>query len=229
MISKSTDELKYKFIYSDKINVKKIIELPYFDNFENVAINNYGDVQPNRVKYIHFKATDTNIPSFVTHLKFDCNILHNINIPLSVTHLSLKQISDISNIPRSVTHLATENLRYQSTNYNLPSVTHYTYYGSGHAWLLEHLPSVTHLVSNRDFGAYRRLKMPETITHIYFDDEMIDPIPNDHIPSSVTHLRFGPFFNEPIDNLPKTVLQIELPERYNVKISEELIPKIIRR
>jgi len=228
MVSKLTDTLKYKFMYSNKINVKKIMGLPYFDNFENVEINHYEDIQPNRVKYVHFITDDTNVPSFVTHFKFYYAGFSVVEIPLSVTHLKITYYFDILNIPHSVTHLTTFYLNYMITNHKLPSVTHYTYNGGCNVWLLEHLPSVTHLIFHDNFNSCLFVKMPQTITHITFNDKFNTSI-DSFISPSVTHLRFGANFNKSIDNLPETIVQIELPATYNIKIREGLISKIIRR
>jgi len=227
MASKSTDALKYKFIYLDKINVEKIGKLLYFDNFENIEINHYENAQPNRAKYVHFEVIDTNISPFVAHVGF-CSVSHNIKIPLSVTHLKFSYGFNMSNIPHSVTHLTTCYLNHQTTACILPSVTHYTYTGMGNAWLLEYLPSITHLTSDGYFNHHQNLKISQTITHITFGDAFNESI-YDSIPPSVTHLRFGKNFNQSLDNLPETVMQIELPERYDATIRKGLISKIIRR
>jgi len=111
MVSKLMNKLKYKFTYHEKVNIKKMVNLPYFDNFECIKIK-YTTIYPKNVKFIYFNAHEIDIPQYVTHLtvNWDPELSIGNNIPSSVTHLTFgnwynrtQPIKD--NIPSSVTHL----------------------------------------------------------------------------------------------------------------------------
>jgi len=109
-ITRDMGQLRRKFMYYEKIHVREIRHLLYFNNFEYVEISNAENIRPRFAKYIYYEARSSNIPSFVTHLKFHDYFNQPINyrIPTSVTHLifgdSFNQpIFDY--IPASVTHL----------------------------------------------------------------------------------------------------------------------------
>src|SRR5688500_8667884 len=70
MSCKKMDSVKYKMIYREKINVERIIQLTYFDNFENVEAIGSINNRPKHAKYVHLCIHGTDIPSFVTHLTF---------------------------------------------------------------------------------------------------------------------------------------------------------------
>jgi len=87
--TKILNGLKYKMRFYEKIHVDRIIDLLYFDNFENVEISSAERTCPKFVKHIHYLAETADIPPFVTHLKFHRNFNRQIKgyIPPSVTHL----------------------------------------------------------------------------------------------------------------------------------------------
>jgi len=55
MTSAQMDALKYKFTYCELIDVHTIINLPYYDNFENIKIHDMIDHIPKKAKQIHYK------------------------------------------------------------------------------------------------------------------------------------------------------------------------------
>jgi len=69
MISKSMSRLKHIFIYSKRIHINKIKHLPYYNNFENITIDEECHI-PKKAKYIHYVATNMHIPQCVTHVVF---------------------------------------------------------------------------------------------------------------------------------------------------------------
>uniref|UniRef100_A0A6C0C9X8 F-box domain-containing protein n=1 Tax=viral metagenome TaxID=1070528 RepID=A0A6C0C9X8_9ZZZZ len=128
MISLDMNKLKHKLMYREKINVTKIKNLSYFNNFEYIEISNFEYVRiPKKVKHVYLELQSK---SSVIHLALDWDFafgMKNIsvsahstfseffndtikrNLPSSITHLTFgnyfnKPIDDI--IPPTVTHLA---------------------------------------------------------------------------------------------------------------------------
>src|SRR5687768_11404502 len=50
----STNKLKSKATYHEKVHVYWIMNLPYFDNFEYVKISQSTDICPKNTKHVHF-------------------------------------------------------------------------------------------------------------------------------------------------------------------------------
>jgi len=123
MISKRMEKIRYKCTYREKIHVRYIVALPYFDNFESVEISELISILPKCAKYIYFEADTRSIPGFVTHLKFADTFNEPIkksDIPTSVTHLELgdnyNQAMEINSISESVIYLKFGYWFYQSIN-----------------------------------------------------------------------------------------------------------------
>jgi hypothetical protein len=107
-----------RFIYREKINVRKISHLNYFDNFEFIEIYDVYDKIPKLVKYICYVEKSYFFPAYsflvnsikITHLTFGCFYNRSIRgkIPGSVTHLTFGESFNQpikNNIPTSVTHI----------------------------------------------------------------------------------------------------------------------------
>lgn len=155
MTSKEMDKLKYIFLYKDKIEIDLIVNLPYYDNFENVASSYISTAPfgvskslimllkkgryPKNMQYHHYT---TNVTYFFLHsLDFVPNATlikcgwfgieyFFENVPYIVTHLTFVNFNDpiIGVIPSSVTHLNLGNDFSQPiTNHIPPSVTHLTF------------------------------------------------------------------------------------------------------
>src|SRR5688572_1533667 len=68
--SRTMSQLKHIFNYDEVIDVAKIYQLPYFDNFKRVWISNKKSMYPKNAISVYFLAYTTKIPSGVTHLSF---------------------------------------------------------------------------------------------------------------------------------------------------------------
>jgi len=130
MTSKFMNQLKYKFIYRDKIIVTKINHLPYFDNFECVELSPLYCYHPKRAKYIYYASCSTYVPSYVTHLSF-----YNFNY-------SPKNI-----IPSSVTHLKFNNCFNQSIKNCIPSSVVEIKFGKWYSRSINNIPTSVKKVS----------------------------------------------------------------------------------
>jgi len=240
--SKILIDLKCKFIYHEKINIKKIITLPYFNNFECVEINNNQDMYPKYAKYIHFVAYTIEIPPFVTHLIFGNNFNEPIKniIPHSVTHLNFgccfnQPIEELPPsithltfgvyfdqpiqhiIPRLVTHLTFGRMLKQPIDNIPPSVTHLT--GHGFRKTNQKLSSITHYTHYATNMPLIINQMPH-IMHLTFGiffDGSIDNL----IPKTIKHLIFGITFNKPIiNNIPLSVTHLTFGVGFNQPIDK---------
>jgi len=220
MTSKLMNGLKYKIIYSGKVQLVKIINLSYFDNFENVDIMNMTSYErlPQKIKHIHFNnKIKKNIPLSVTHWTFEGyyfypleaaeqsvthlifgdrfdNVLHKNRIPPLVTHIIFGWSFDRpikDSIPPSVTHLTFGYCFNQSIEGCIPT-------------------SVTHLTFGDRFNKTIKDCLPSSITHLTFGNAF-DQVIKNRIPQSVTHLIFGNKFDQPIkDCIPPSVTHLTL-------------------
>jgi len=217
MISKLMNKLKHKMIYREKIDINRIINLSYFDNFECIQIYNQKiSKYPAHVKYIYYKTNtfvfSPIIPSKVTHLTFDDEFdgrLSNNCVPSSVTHLTFGICfsQPLSYLPSSITHLTF------GWNFNRPLCNNIP-------------PSVTHLIFGNCFSQSIKNNIPSSVTHLTFGEHFNHPIKN-NIPSSVTHLKFGSYFGHTLDDsIPSSVIEIVLSAEYLRPISENITSRI---
>src|SRR5687768_12207082 len=80
MASVAMNRLKYVFRYYEKINIDRIINLSYFDNFECVKLTPKNHIRiPKHAKYVYLKTCCSDIPEFVTHLVFGTLSIGQIN------------------------------------------------------------------------------------------------------------------------------------------------------
>jgi len=205
MVSKLIDKLKHKFIFREKINMIRIKNLPYFNNFEFVEITDtmlklgLATCVPNNIKYVHHKAHTINIIPFATHVTFG-----------SLFNQSIKD-----SIPRSATHLTFGD----SFNQLITSMT-----SPGH--IIQHIPnSVTHLEFGCDFNQSIKNAIPNSVTHLTFGDYFFQQI-SGCIPDSVTNLKIGWYYGQQI-SIPQSVTQILLPMGYNKRITCNPTTKIL--
>jgi hypothetical protein len=203
MTSKYFNQLKYQFIYREKINMGKILKLSYFDNFEMVEINDtmcmvgYADRIPKNAKFIYHKTGETQIPKYVTHLTFKDEFNQSIVncIPASVTHLTFGfhfNQSIVNSIPALVTHLTFGYGFNQPIINAIPeSVSHLKFgrhFDKSFGRILE---SVTHLTIGDKFSD--TLFYVPFLTHLTLDCYYDSAFWGRKIPPLVTHLVFGQF------------------------------------
>jgi len=200
MISVAVDKFKYKFIYDEEISIRKIINLPYYDNFEYVQMSDKKKFPqlPQKVKRIRTASSMITIPSSVTHLQFG----FKFNRPINTIMTSDGQIIRI--IPESVTHLQfgvefnqliKNNIVDGKIIRSIPeSVTHLTF-GSNFDQPIENImpPNVTHLTFGWCFNQSIKNCIPPLVTHLKLGDRF-DKLTENCIPPSVTHLIIGDIF-----------------------------------
>eukprot|EP00026_Physarum_polycephalum_P005778 Phypoly_transcript_05816.p1 GENE.Phypoly_transcript_05816~~Phypoly_transcript_05816.p1 ORF type:complete len:375 (+),score=57.92 Phypoly_transcript_05816:484-1608(+) len=159
------------------------------------------------------------LPPLITHLTFgDYFKQHISSFPPALTHLVLgicfgKPLPDL---PPTITHITLTN-RWNSTplpSYPLPNLqylnvqeTSFNQPISGDLY-----PQLTHLLLPRDFSIST---LPPLLTYLYVGSRFNQPI-ND-LPKSLTHLVF-PFicnFNKPINKLPPSLTHLILGSNFN--------------
>src|SRR5688572_15594005 len=113
-VSKSMDKIKHKLIYREKIDVHRIQNLSFFDNFRSIKMSCVCDLYQKYIVYVnpnrtYDEPTKDKLPLLVTHLEFDIFFNREIKntIPSSVTHLIFGNMfnQSINDIPSSITHL----------------------------------------------------------------------------------------------------------------------------
>jgi hypothetical protein len=166
MISKRFDKLKYKNTYTELRYFSEIKSLSYFDNFENVSFDIMTSTYPMYVKFIHFRAQETN------------------------------------NILNRVTHLTFGTFFNEPINNCIPS-------------------SVTHLIFGFNFNQPINNCIPSSVTHLTFGHRFNQQI-KDCIPSSVFHLTFDWNFNQAIKRIPTSVKKIIISKNYENKIESKI-------
>ena len=197
--SRATDRLKYVFDYNEIVDVAKIYQLPYFDNFKHVRISNKKNMCPKNVISIHFWAHTTKIPYGVTHLSFFDYFYESLKkcIPTTVKYLQFieyfnQSVDDC--IPNSVVKLVFGNNFRRKINSRLPS-------------------SITHLTFGRKFNQSLDKNILQSVTHLTFGNNFNHKI-NNCIPKSVTHLVFGKNFDKSL--IPVSYTHLTLPTNREV-------------
>uniref|UniRef100_A0A6C0C967 FNIP repeat-containing protein n=1 Tax=viral metagenome TaxID=1070528 RepID=A0A6C0C967_9ZZZZ len=215
-ICKRMNKFKKDVSFDQKIQIKKIISLSYFNNFKNIiALTN--TIYPNNVVNltIPFNEFDGNMmPKTLTHLRLIGSYQTFLTpIPSSVTHLSFGDHFNqpIKCIPSSVTHLAFGRDFNRSINGCIPdSVTYLTFGRNFNQSIKGCIPL---LIKHINFGKYFDQPidncLSESLTHLKFGTLFSQPIEN-HIPHSVTHLRLGYYQKHQIDGIPSTVIHLTL-------------------
>uniref|UniRef100_A0A6C0CCL1 FNIp repeat-containing protein n=1 Tax=viral metagenome TaxID=1070528 RepID=A0A6C0CCL1_9ZZZZ len=210
------NSLKCQFIYSNKIHVYRITQLPYFNNFQCVKISQKGDIYPESAMCIHHEVRkpgsdrrDLRIPNNVTHLTFYMHINPIIKnyIPPTVTHLTLDKFFNNSIrdcIPPFITHLTFGKAFNKSVKNRIPA-------------------SVTHLIFG-DYFNHQVDNIPPSVTHLIFGESFNQSINN--LPDSITHLAFGRYFSKTINKIPSSVIEIKLNEEYAKNITEDVVSRV---
>ena len=168
------DLLKCKFLYHEKIAIRKIIGLHCYNYFSNVVIDDFTESNTWDKKrsiyishFINISKWDKQLPMYISHFTIDgIWASMNIEIPLSVTHLNFKSYFDYfnpMNIPTSVTHLKLS-------------------YNSGYDVFLKNIPSsITHLTLNGMYYQKDLDSIPKTVKYL----TVIHDPPNLKFPASV--------------------------------------------
>ena len=135
-VSSFMHQLTSRVFFNDQIQIKKIINIWYFDRFTNI-ITDQLDVYPKCISHLTFghrfdKNINGCIPPSTTHLTFGSWFDHDIDgcIPPSTTHLTFGSWfdHDIKGcVPPSVTHLTFGSYFNQDIDGCIPpNVTHLT-------------------------------------------------------------------------------------------------------
>jgi hypothetical protein len=203
--SKTIDRLKHKFMYTDKTDVRKIRNLPFFNNFEYVEIPDIIHKCPKNVKHIKFVASCIQQDRY-RHIIMQFDYFFGQFKDGAITSLKSVTIEDNYDNP---------------IKYCLPSsVTHLTF-GKYFSHSIEKIKK-----HNITFGEQlTETDIPISITHLTFGDVFNQPIKN-CIPSSVTHLEFGISFDQSLNSIPLSIQEIKICNTYNKIIDIHLIPKI---
>jgi hypothetical protein len=77
--------------------------------------------------------------------------------------------------------------------------------------------NITHLKFNIDFNDMVTCdNLPSDVTHLTFGEFFDQPV--DKLPDSITHLTFGEFFDQPVDKLPDSITHLTLGNEFNNSI-----------
>jgi hypothetical protein len=130
-------------------------------------------------------------------------------------------------IPSNVTHLYFYYQLPLSLRVNIPSsVTHLTFGSCFDAKIYPTIPlSVTHLTFNFGIRKLSAGYIPSSVTHLKFGLYYSDSIMK-CIPSSVTHLKFGRRFHRQILEIPSSIVEMTVSNKYEHQISDKINVKI---
>ena len=198
-----------------------------FGSLYNVSIYKF----PNSLTCLTF-GSDFNqqidhLSNSITHLNFGNNFNQTVDIlPDSVTHLTFGQLFNKAavNLPKNITHLIF-GYNFNYLLYNLPiSVTHLTV-GNNFNEKLKYLPNkITHLTIGNNFN--KRLdKLPDSLTHLTFPKSRAFFGSLNRLPKKLTHLIL-PRYHNTIDNLPHSLIYLEVGDCYNEPIDNLLPPSL---
>jgi len=215
-----TNQFKHKLIFIERVLLKQIENLPFFDNFKNVVA----------------RCTDRKFPKNSKRLVMICcrDCTHCDLIMLSpdlqnINHLTLRQCAGYPEhrffceqlmstecyvfsrikIPNSVTCVNFDGVYNQSVPKIPNSVTHLTFGYFFDKPIKGTIPnSVTHLVFGDKFNKPTKDYIPYSVTHLKLG-ESFDHFAEDFIPDSVTHLSTGRQFYE-FQKIPTSVIYIKI-------------------
>jgi hypothetical protein len=241
--SKELNKLKLQFRYHEKTHINnKILNLPYFDNFESIRATSPIEIYPNCAKYVHFDYTFTNylwdqqIPLSVTHITLSNFFTDPIKIPLSVTHVTIGAMWNRKIIlGPSVTHLNIDCWDISMAKYIPSTVKHLIINRFDNSIKRALPPTITHLTLNHHlesgyltlnhYLAPNRMES-NSLTHLSFGDSFIGSYGN-FISASVTHLSFGYSFTGCLDNMiHPSVVEIKIHRSYGRPISPEITSRV---
>jgi hypothetical protein len=177
-ITTIANEFKYKLMYVDQIDEKKIRKLPFYDNFESILISYVHEQFPKNVKRIHARcyadcaiyssSIDFAIPTTVTHLILTPNFGY-IESPMIDNRVKYFVRSLKTKIPNSITHLTFgEYFNNQPINDCIPnSVTYLKFRGQYFYKPIENcIPnSVIHLSLGYNRCVFKA-SLPSSVTHL---------------------------------------------------------------
>jgi len=230
MVSKMMDKMKNKFMYTDKIDVRKIRNLKFFNNFEYVEIPDIIHKCPKNVKHINFVAQRMTPNRFVIkHISMQFDYFFSQFKDGAITSLKSVIIEDNFDnsikycLPSSVTHL-TFGKHFNQPIESRKMLSHIAF----DEQLFENgIPAtITHLTFGDNFNQPIKYCLPPSVTHLKFGYFFNQSIKN-CIPPSVTHLEFGIFFNRSLNNIPLSVQEIKIYKSYRRIIDALLMPKIM--
>lgn len=207
-------------LFTEKINIKKIIGNKWYDNF--ITINAVGFVIPNifdfpfNMNYLNIDITNPihHLPSKVEKIVFD----GNSELPVAMFPQNLKKINlyyefdhPVNNLPSSITHLKFGYLFNQRIDNLPPLVTHLTF-GHNFNQSIDQLPSsITHLLIDGKLG-YAIKYLPPSIIHLTLGHDFNRYINFEH---NLKYLEFGNKFDQPINHLIDKVDNIVVAKTYN--------------
>ena len=186
-------------LFTDVINIRKIIGLEQYNRFTNIELDICND-------------TNIRFPNNLKCLKVYCEL--NFVIPTSVTHLELFNIKDIreNQIPTSITYLLFGTHFNRCIKNKIPSSVKYLKFG---------------LLFNQPIGDEYENYIPSSVIYLKFGWSFNQSIEG-RIPSSVTHLSFGELFNQSIYNsIPDSVVYLTFESNFNQPI-DDCIPSSVK-
>jgi len=132
-----------------------------------------------------------------------------------------------ANIPPNVTHLYFYYYLDRSTRIHIPSsVINLTFGCCFDRAIYGDIPSsVTHLTFDHVYNQSIENYIPQSVTHLTFG-HYFDKSIKGCLSPSITHIEFGYYFSHKLINIPKTIVEIILHERYDKPISDEIKSKI---
>ncbi|EGG22423.1 hypothetical protein DFA_04544 [Cavenderia fasciculata] len=207
-----------------------VIETGYIlpSSIKYLSINldkNSLDCVPSSVEYLHIYSNrqddrttvlEGTIPSSVTTLKLDgpLQLSHKLHIPRSVTTLTLEgleSVPPIHIIPDSITTLYIRGLNCQFDGTRYPK-------------------SIKYFGMDREYKFPLKSCIPPSTK--YFDYQVSNPskVKAKDIPNGVTHIRFGPKFDQSLVQgfIPDSCEYLEFPSNYDKVPLWRAVPKHLK-
>eukprot|EP00026_Physarum_polycephalum_P018564 Phypoly_transcript_20200.p1 GENE.Phypoly_transcript_20200~~Phypoly_transcript_20200.p1 ORF type:complete len:175 (+),score=12.54 Phypoly_transcript_20200:67-591(+) len=132
--------------------------------------------------------------------------------------------STIVCLPSGITHLHFGSYFYQPVDFLPAKLTHLSF-GKNFNQTINHLPyGLTHLTFHSFLAIFNQPVDHFPITYIFFGlnfNQKVD------LPPFITHLRFGPDFNQPIEFLPPHLTRITFSTKASFSHSMAKIPNSV--
>jgi hypothetical protein len=191
-----THQLKSKTYFKKRVVLGKIMGLFYFDQFENIFIDNKFERLPSNTKMIQFdKFYKFSIESLkdsikITHVILGDYFLEKIDwLPSTIKFLSIGNIFRRSikhTIPDSVTHLQLKNVLHESIEQYIPNTVIYLTIDRCRYKYITLPPNLLYLKMSCYWDALPIISLPNTLTHLRIFYRDCDTF---SIPSSVICLQ----------------------------------------
>lgn len=250
--TKATNECKKDIQFTELVNLRTIVDSPFFNNFTKVCIDNtVTDVDnikfPASMKKLVIKNNmkslkNINIPPSTTTLIIDDPFLSFETIPSTIKKLVIMHFYSHNAllIPPNVTCLKCKNGYLYGTLNKIPdTITNVEIIRPIYGLQKGHIPSYVTKLTIGYLISFNKGIIPDSVTHLkllqiedssckFYIHSILHPIVPNKYPSKLLYLEFGGLFNETIrETLPDTLISLITGNEFSHSLFSFIPPSLI--